>query len=67
MKYLNFDKLINKSLSFKTILTKVIFATISVAYLMLDPICFVLKMHLGTFILPHVLVKCHIEAFVALP
>jgi hypothetical protein len=34
---------------------------------MLDPTCFVLEMPLGTFILPHVLIKCHLEAFLALP
>jgi hypothetical protein len=57
----------NESLSFRTILTNVTFVTASVAYLMLDPNCFVLGMPLGTFILPHVLVKCHFEVFVALP
>jgi hypothetical protein len=56
----------NESLSFRTILTKVTFVTASVAYLMLDPICFVLGLPLGTFILTHVLVKCHLEAFAAL-
>jgi hypothetical protein len=56
----------NESLSFRTILTKVIFVTASVAYLMLDPTCFVLGMPLDTFILAHVLVKCHFGAFVAL-
>jgi hypothetical protein len=57
----------NESLSFRIILTKVTFVTVSVAYLMLDPTCFVLGMLLSTFILPHVLVKCHLEIFVALP
>jgi hypothetical protein len=57
----------NQSLSFRTIFTKVTFVTASVAYLMLDPTCFLLEMPLGTFILPHVFVKCHLEAFVALP
>jgi hypothetical protein len=57
----------NESLSFRTILTKVIFITVSVAYLMLDSTCFVHGMPLGTFIVPHVLVKCHLEAFVTLP
>jgi hypothetical protein len=51
---------------FRTILTKVTFVTSSVAYLMIDPTCFVLEMPLGTFIFLHVLVKCHLEAFVAL-
>jgi hypothetical protein len=67
MRYINFDNLMNESLSFRTILTKVTFVTASVAYLMLDPTCFILGMPLDTFILPHVLVKCHLEAFVALP
>jgi hypothetical protein len=67
MRYINFDNLMNKSLSFRMILTKVTFVTASVAYLMLDPTCFVLRMSLDTFILPHVLIKYHIEAFVALP
>jgi hypothetical protein len=61
------DNLMNKSLSFKTILTKVTFVTTSVASLMFDSTCFVLGLPLGTFILVHVLVKCHLEAFVALP
>jgi hypothetical protein len=34
---------------------------------MLDSICFVLGLTLGTFIHAYVLVKCHLEAFVALP
>jgi hypothetical protein len=50
-------------LSFRTILTKVTFVMTSVASLMLDSICFVLGLPLGTFILTHVLVKCHFEAF----
>jgi uncharacterized integral membrane protein len=61
------DNLLNKSLNFKTILTKVTFVMTSVASLMLDYTCFVLELPLGTFILAHVLVKCHLEAFVALP
>jgi hypothetical protein len=44
----------------------VTFVTTSVASLMLDSTCFVLELPLGTFILSHVLVKCHFEAFVAL-
>jgi hypothetical protein len=67
MRYINFDNLMNECLSFRTILTKVNFDTTSVAYLILDSTYFVLGMPLGTFILPHMLVKCHIEAFVALP
>jgi hypothetical protein len=67
MRYINFDNLMNESLSFRTILTKVTFVTASVAYLMLDPTCFVPGMPLGTFILPHVIVKCHLEVFVVLP
>jgi hypothetical protein len=57
----------NEGLSFRTILTKVTFVMVSVAYLMLDPTCFVLELPLGTFIIAHVLVKCHLEVFVALP
>jgi hypothetical protein len=57
----------NESLNFRIILTKITFVTASVAYLMLHPTCFVLLMPLDTFILPHVLVKCHLKAFVALP
>jgi hypothetical protein len=67
MRYINFDNLMNEKLSFRAILTKVTFVTASVAYLMLDPTCFVLEMPLGTSILPRVLVKCHLEVFVALP
>jgi hypothetical protein len=67
VRYISFDNLMNESLSFRTILTKVTFVTASVAYLMLDPTYFVIRMPLGTFILLHVLVKCHLEAFVALP
>jgi hypothetical protein len=63
--YIIIDNLMNESLSFRTILTKVTFIMASVASLMLDSTCFVLG--LGTFILAHVLVKCHFEAFVALP
>jgi hypothetical protein len=57
----------NESLSFRTILTTVTFITESVASLILDSTCFVLGLSLGTFILAHVLVKCHLKAFVALP
>jgi hypothetical protein len=57
----------NKSLSFRAIITKVTFVTASVASLILDSTCFILGLPLGTFILAHVLVKCHLEAFVALP
>jgi hypothetical protein len=71
MRYIKFDNPMNECLSFRTILTKVTskvtFITSSVAYLMLDPTYFVLGMPLGTFILPHVLIKCHLEAFIALP
>jgi hypothetical protein len=67
MRYINFENLMNEILSFRTILTKVTIVTASVAYLMLDPTFFVLGMPLDTFILPHVLVKCHLKAFVALP
>jgi hypothetical protein len=66
MRYINFDNLINESLSLKIILTKVNFDMKSVAYLMLNLACFVLGKPLGTFILAHVLVKSHFKAFVAL-
>jgi hypothetical protein len=66
MRYINFVNLMNESLNFGTILTKVTFVTTSVAYLMLDPTCFVLGMPLSTFILAHGLVKCHFGSFVAL-
>jgi hypothetical protein len=56
----------NERLSFKTIVTKMTFVTASAAGLMLDSTCFVLRLPLGTFILAHVLVKCHFKAFVAL-
>jgi hypothetical protein len=56
----------NKSLSFRAIITKVTFVTASVASLILDSTYFILGLPLGTFILAHVLVKCHLEAFVAL-
>jgi hypothetical protein len=56
----------NKSLSFIIIITKVTFVTISIASLMLNSTCFVLGLPLDTFILAHALVKCHLEAFVAL-
>jgi hypothetical protein len=65
--YIIIDNLINESLCFRTILTKVTFVMTSVASLMLDSTFFVLGLPLGTFILAHVLVKCHLEAFVALP
>jgi hypothetical protein len=65
--YIIIDNLMNESLRFRTILTKVTFVTTSVVSLMLGSTCFVLGLPLGTFILSHVLVKCHLEAFVALP
>jgi hypothetical protein len=64
--YIIIVNLMNESLSFRIILTKVAFVTTSLASLMLDSTCFVLRLPLGTFILTHVLVKCHLEAFVAL-
>jgi hypothetical protein len=66
MSYINIDNLMNESLSFRAILTKVTFVMASVASLMLDPTCFVLGLPLDTFILANVLVKCHLESFVAL-
>jgi hypothetical protein len=65
MRYI-IDNLMNESLSFRAILTKVTFVMASVASLMLDSTCFVLGLPLGSFILDHVLVKCHFVAFVAL-
>jgi hypothetical protein len=56
----------NEILSFRIILTKVTFVTANIAYLMLDHTYFVLGLPLDTFILAHVLVKCHLEVFVAL-
>jgi hypothetical protein len=64
--YIIIDNLINESLSFRIILTKGTFVTTSVTSLMLDSTCFVLGLPLGTLILAHVLVKCHLEAFVTL-
>jgi hypothetical protein len=64
--YIIIDDLMNESLSFSIILTKVTFVTASVASLILDSTCFVLKLSLGTFIFAHVLVKYHFDAFVAL-
>jgi hypothetical protein len=66
MRYIIIDNIMNESLSFRTILTKVTFITGSVASLMLDSTCFILRLPLGTFILAHVLVKCYFEAFIAL-
>jgi hypothetical protein len=67
VRYINIDNLMNESLSFRTILTKVTFVTASVASLILDSSCIILGLSLGTFLLAHVLVKCHLEVFVALP
>jgi hypothetical protein len=65
--YIIIDNLMNESLSFRAILTKMTFVMASVASLMLDSTYFVFALPLGTFILTHVLVKCHLEAFVTLP
>jgi hypothetical protein len=67
VRYIIIDNLMNESLSFSTIFTKVTFVMVSVASLMLDSTCFVLGLPPGTFILAHILVKCHLEVFVALP
>jgi hypothetical protein len=67
VRYIIIVNLMNESLSFRTILTKVAFVTAGIASLRLDSTYFVLGLPLGTFILAHVLVKCHFEAFVALP
>jgi hypothetical protein len=66
MSYIIIDNLMNESLRFRTIITKVTFVMASVSSLMLDSTCFVLGLPLRTFILAHALVKCHLEAFVAL-
>jgi hypothetical protein len=66
MRYIIIDNLMNESLSFRAILTKVTFVTTSVASLMLNSTCFDVVLPLGTFILGHVFIKCHFEAFVAL-
>jgi hypothetical protein len=66
MRYIFINNLTDQSLSFRTIHTKVTFVTTSISSLMFDSTCFVLGFSLGTFILAHVLVKCHLEAFVAL-
>jgi hypothetical protein len=65
MRYI-IDNLMNESLSFRTILTKVTFVTVSVASLILYSTCFVLVLPLGAFILSHVIVKCHCKTFAAL-
>jgi hypothetical protein len=65
--YIIIGNLMNEGLSFRTIHTKVTFVTTCVASLMLDSTCFVLELPLATFILAHVLVKCYVKAFVALP
>jgi hypothetical protein len=67
VRYIIIDNLMNKSLSFRIILTKVTFVTTSVTSLMINSTCFILGLPLDTFILAYVLVKCHIEAYVALP
>jgi hypothetical protein len=66
VRYTIIDNLINESLSFRLMLTKVTFVTASVASLMLDSTSFVLGLPLGTFILTHVLIKYHFKAIVTL-
>jgi hypothetical protein len=66
MRYIIIGNLMNDSLSFRAILTKVTFVIVSVASLMLDSTCFVIGLPLGTFILVHVSLKCHFETFVTL-
>jgi hypothetical protein len=63
VRYIIIDNLMNKSLSFRIILTKVTFVTTSVTSLMINSTCFILGLPLDTFILAYVLVKCHIEAY----
>jgi hypothetical protein len=66
MRYVIIDNLMNESLSIRIILTKVTFVTTSVASLMFNSTCFVLRLPLDIFILAHVPLKCHFEAFVVL-
>jgi hypothetical protein len=66
MRYI-IDNIMNESLSFRTILTKVTFVMTSVASLMLDSTCFVLGLPLGNFILAHVLVKCTLKPLLHCP
>jgi hypothetical protein len=66
MRYIIIFNFMDESLSFREILTKVTFVTVSVASLMLDSTCLVLRFPLGTFILAHILVKCHFKEFIAL-
>jgi hypothetical protein len=61
MRYIIIDNLMNKSLGFRTILTKVTVVIASVASLMLDSTCFILGLPLGTFIIAMYL------SFVTLP
>jgi hypothetical protein len=56
----------NERLSFRTILTNMTFVMTSVGSLILASTFFVLGLPVGTFILAHVLVKCHFKSFVAL-
>jgi hypothetical protein len=58
--------IINESLRFRTILTKVTFVMTGVASLMLDFTCFILRLSLVTFIIANALIKCHFKTFVAL-
>jgi hypothetical protein len=46
VRYINIDNFMNERLSFRTILTKMVFVTTSVASLMLDSIYFVLVLPL---------------------
>jgi hypothetical protein len=57
MRYIIIDNIMNEILSFRAIFNKVTFVTASVASLMLDSTCFILRLPLGTFILAHVRLK----------
>jgi hypothetical protein len=59
MRYIIINNLMNESLSFRAMLTKVIFVTTSVASLIPDSTCFVLGLPFGTFFLAHVLLYFH--------
>jgi hypothetical protein len=66
MRYIIIDNLMNEILSFRIILTKINFVTPNVASLIIDSTRFVLGLPFGIFILTHVLVKCHLKAFITL-
>jgi hypothetical protein len=56
VRYIRLDNFMNERLSFRIILTKMIFIMVSGVSLMLDSTCFIPGLPLGTFILANVLV-----------